>query len=428
MEMSDKSLQGFIRELTSTDDNELDSGKLKKLKYICKSYPERIPHVSDFIIKRMSRSTHCQIRLLCFKVLDHLFRRSSVVRSIVVSKLKIIISLTFGLSSDKPLPPPDTTRKILIKLARRTFGEWTTEFKDKYPKLESTSIYLKEHCNCDVYYERRESHESSLKMTRLWRDHCRNVVNEMNDKKSYIEEVCIQLQNAIDLIIPSSFVADEEDGDKIIIQDDEDFMRDNGVINLNKSVAVVDLSIPSFINQENEVLVDLIIEQTKVLRNRLIPLVIKWTTIFEKSEQYVSEFTHQRGIAENVRSKLVKLEDICTRLIIPKKRITNIDSDDDDDEFEEVPDKEGYEESYQEPSSSSKIEPWKDIQLLKKLEAATGQKLIFDKQRKKRKLTPLSVDKSRKRLEKIVFNRSSLKRVREDIKSNLINSSKRVIL
>ncbi|QQP53213.1 Uncharacterized protein KIAA1530like [Caligus rogercresseyi] len=403
--VSEKSIQGLIRDITASDGNELDLIKLKKLKSVCKSMPQHVTSICDYILKRLSRSTHSQIRLQCFRLLDHLFRRSAGIRSQTVSQLKLIVSSTLGLRGDDPLPPPQEARHSLIALAKRSLNEWTDEFRAQYPKLDSTIQFLREHRGCDVGSEARERRERAAKTTRVWEDRCASVLKEMEENQDYISEVSLQIQNALDIL--------SEDTEEIHVEDPS--CRSNGLISAHQSVAVVDLSQASLFNPDNEVLIEVLRDQRKVLRDKLTPM---------KAEPYTTSGKDQRSLVNQLQEKLNKMEELCLRLNLPEKTKSNDSEEDDDEDFEDVPEKEGYEESYGCTSEERLQQPWKDKEELRRLELATGQKLIFEKE-SKRRLTPLHKDKARSRLKKILFHRSSLKRVREDMRSSLITSNKR---
>lgn len=71
-----------------------------------------------------------------------------------------------------------------------------------------------------------------------------------------------------------------------------------------------------------------------------------------------------------------------------------------------------------ENASSSAVQDWQDPGLLRDIEAATGINLALKKSKKETtNLTNIKQKQntSRKRLEKVVFNRSAMKRVAKDL-------------
>ena len=86
----------------------------------------------------------------------------------------------------------------------------------------------------------------------------------------------------------------------------------------------------------------------------------------------------------------------------------------------------------EEASQNDKSDDWQDPELLKDIEAATGINLqVQSKKKGKRKyteggLTDIHAKQNtvRKRLEKIVFNRSALKRVAEDVHKSEVKKYK----
>lgn len=84
---------------------------------------------------------HAQIRLAVLQLLDVLFMRSHVFRTLVAEKFQFILNLCLG-SPDKPLPRPKHHAVLLKELALRCVQRWDEKYGKRFKPLELGSKHV----------------------------------------------------------------------------------------------------------------------------------------------------------------------------------------------------------------------------------------------------------------------------------------------
>ena len=199
-------------------------------------------------------------------------------------------------------------------------------------------------------------------MENVWRERTQRIRNEIEDcrKVREIETCTTQIESCLELLIPPVEIFLSSDSSDIPYQSlqqrksVEEMRRENGMVTRNIDIAV---DVPSGstllpvskvpISQDNCYVIENLKDQYKILRNRLLPKVKKWMITLAKagvpeaSEILKKVIDIKEGL-EKLESKVESLEIIDFNKEIQDS--TGEDSEENESDFEEVPEKEGYEE------------------------------------------------------------------------------------
>ncbi|XP_067008915.2 UV-stimulated scaffold protein A isoform X2 [Anabrus simplex] len=375
-----KELADSIEILTHTGLKSLDSMVMKKVKRICKlsdGYVEQAHHLVMFQLGRQ----HSEIRFSAFQIIDELFRRSHCFRELLVSNMQHLMELAVETSPDHPLPPPRTAALNLKRMALRCIREWNSEFGDGYKKLKLGYNYLK-HCK-KVDFSALEMEDSAQRMRQQELERRQNTINQERLKKvqSELEELrpeinatLTAMDNCFGLLLPAPenfFIVDENPVDEkncskssdmpstssIICnnakkeesnseeetdEEEENFieMKSHGIFNPNFKIELELKPETTSIKEtsENAAIFENVRDLNTLIRNRYLPCVKKWEQMMSKCSGSPELLKHVINLKQSLEVALKKF----SQLNIKSNSLTEGDSSDSD--FEEVEEKEGYEE------------------------------------------------------------------------------------
>lgn len=357
-------LKKLVETLTTSGEKTLLEDQMKALKKICRKSDQAILEVFKLLMQQLQRK-HCQIRFSAFQIMDELFKRSHQFRLKVVENFRLVISLTLDLDPiGDPMPPPRSAKEDLKRLALETVKKWNAEFGSStaYKKLGLGYNYLKEVKKVDFNdmearsaLQREMEEEKKRKIDNVWRERVKRVKAEMEDTRNDIEDCLRQIDNCFELLIPNPELENppiEDETEVVNVEEEEEFEPGgnlHGVVDPQMKIEI-DLNRKEEIeiNQENSAIVENLRDQVTILRNKLQPMVKKWTVILTKAGENCDSDTLKKSIdikrlvVDEVEAKIETLNIDFTRL--KKFKDGGEESDEtDDDDFEEVPEKEGFE-------------------------------------------------------------------------------------
>lgn len=91
----------------------------------------------------MFSSRNSQVRYLSLLIIDELFMRSKLFRSIFVETFDQFLALSVGFRKNMPLPPPSTIASNLRKKSIEFLEKWNSNFGIHYRQLRLGFVYLK---------------------------------------------------------------------------------------------------------------------------------------------------------------------------------------------------------------------------------------------------------------------------------------------
>ncbi|XP_033004293.1 UV-stimulated scaffold protein A isoform X2 [Lacerta agilis] len=285
----DGKLPQLVEELTTSGEPRLDPAKLKELKKMCKSSDEHITHVYHLLMTQLNQE-HAEIRLSAFQVVDELFTRSHQFRTLIISNFQEFLELTVETDYDQPLPPPVEVAQKLKRAAIKSVQEWHEKYGEAYKKLSLGFHFLKQNkkvdfqdTNARTLAERKRDEEKQKRLDNIYKEKAKKAEREMAD---------VKLQE----------------------------------------------------NEDNTAIINNAMDAYKLIRNKFMPSVQSWIQLFTRAG--INDEHLRQAI--DLKNKLERATEKCKEMNIGFKdrKMTMMkatDDSDEEDEFVDVPEKEGYE-------------------------------------------------------------------------------------
>ena len=321
------------------------------------------------------------MRLSAFQVLTEIFERSHKFRVRVVEELQEILALVLETDPmSRPLPPPKAAKQLLNNLALKKVDEWVKGFGASYPKLHHAYNFLRQVKRVSfntldaerTEAERRRREEKEEKLKLVWKQRTTTVRQEMtetmklnggeanvaseDDERSDFEDCMLQIQNCLELLLPSpeNFLHDSANPEDKAQEDDErEGGREHGILDIRTGISVSVKSADLESDANNSALLENLRDQYLILTNKLIPLAKKWIVILTKAGNEDTRELLKSAIDLKVRLEQTEVkakalgDEVLTRREkkpASSKQAKESDEDEEDD-FEEVADKVDYEKS-----------------------------------------------------------------------------------
>ncbi|KAL3649585.1 hypothetical protein CASFOL_005988 [Castilleja foliolosa] len=121
---------------------EVDPRLLKAIKFTVRYSDSELRFAAKTLMSLMKRD-HSQVRYLALLIIDELFMRSKLFRTLLVENLDQLLSLSVGFRRNHPLPAPASVASILRSKAIVFLEKWNDSFGINYRQLRLGYDYLK---------------------------------------------------------------------------------------------------------------------------------------------------------------------------------------------------------------------------------------------------------------------------------------------
>lgn len=419
-----------IGALSTSGSVELDPEKIKKVKNVCRISDEYVKQAYHLTMHHMEQE-HAEIRLCALFIVDELFRRSHAFREMVLDDFQYFLELTVEIDPDFPLPPPKSAAKTLKSKALQFIQQWHDKFSEAYKPLKLGYKFLKECKKVDFsdiqnrsVAERRREEQVHTHRERVLQESVRKVLQDIQDRKVDIETCLTQIDNAISLLLESVqgvFTVDDfqepqpgcsknlvsdagassstQNADACVeIKPDEKMDEDGSSLEeLSKSYQsdmiqqhglgshtynlVVDLSKVSKgiqVDADNAAIVASLQDLVQSIGNVHLPAVEKWIQVFTKAGSHADQLKKSIDVKQALVAAVTKYNELNISGA-PELHLKD-NNDSDDEEFEDVPEKDGFEETLKLPVFSPNAVPH---QSTSKATASPYDKTITNRQKPK---------------------------------------------
>ncbi|XP_062430530.1 UV-stimulated scaffold protein A isoform X2 [Rhea pennata] len=287
----DQRLAELVEELTTSGEPQLEAGRMRELKKICKSSDEHISHAYHLLMTRLNEE-HAEIRFSAFQIVLELFTRSHQFRTLIISNFQDLLELTVGIDHEQPLPPPKEVAQKLRRVAIKAVQDWHEKYGEAYKKLSLGYHFLKQNKKVDfqdvsarTLAERRREEERQKRLDNIYKEKAERAEKEMADIK--VHE-----------------------------------------------------------NEDNTAIINNIMDAHRLLRNKFLPMVQSWIQLFTRVGINDDRLRCAIDLKNKLETALKKYKEMNISIKERKRKVmkaSDDDDDDEDDEFVEVPEKEGYE-------------------------------------------------------------------------------------
>uniref|UniRef100_A0A8C6M440 UV-stimulated scaffold protein A n=1 Tax=Nothobranchius furzeri TaxID=105023 RepID=A0A8C6M440_NOTFU len=360
-------LSELVEDLTTSGQMQLNQDKMKKLKNICRVSNECIDHVYHSAMSQLNQD-HAEIRLSAFQVISELFSRSHHFRTLLVENFQVFLELTVETDTEQPLPPPKEAAKKLRSQAIQTIQSWQASYGSAYKKLALGYHFLKQVKKVDfqdaearTVAERRREEERSRKMETIYRARVQAAAAEMEESSQDIEAALTEMDSCMKLLFPDFSPSDflsarsssdskpdpdcPSEGDEPCCSKDLQRVKENsGLVSYSYSLNV-SLALRVEETDDNEPVVSTMMELHQLLTTKYLPAVNTWVQVFTKSHAEPQLLRRALDLKKSLEAAVNKHKElnIDHKSRIRKVMTAPLDDDEEEDDFEEVPEKEGYE-------------------------------------------------------------------------------------
>ncbi|XP_045022262.1 UV-stimulated scaffold protein A isoform X2 [Bubalus bubalis] len=386
----DQKLSELVEELTTSGEPQLNPEKMKQLKKICKSSGEQLGRAHRLLMAQLSQE-HAEVRLSAFQVLDQLFARSHQFRTLVVSNFQEFLELTLGTDHERPLPPPREVAQRLRQAATQAIRGWNEKYGAAYKKLALGFHFLKHSKQVDfqdvdarTLAERKRAEERQKRLDRIYKERSEWAAREMEEMSAEIRDCLTELESCFRLLLPfdldlvpgAAWCPVPEKGDRDEEQpccskslpacarrpgavdaggppsEDEDsdpdgFVRRHG-LGSRQYTLDVELSSDSLRvreNEDNSAVIRAARDALRLIQNKLLPAACSWVQLFTRAGTYGGHLEGAIHLKAELEAALKRSRELD---IAPEEGRSGEtaapgDEDEDEDDFVEVPEKEGYE-------------------------------------------------------------------------------------
>ncbi|OIV95055.1 hypothetical protein TanjilG_10875 [Lupinus angustifolius] len=132
----------LIERATNSTAPEVDHRLLKAIKTVVRYSDFELRLAAQTLMDLMKRD-HSQVRYLALQIIDELFMRSKLFRTILIENLDQLLSLSVGFRRNLPLPAPPAVASVLRSKAIEFLEKWNVSFGVHYRQLRLGYDYLK---------------------------------------------------------------------------------------------------------------------------------------------------------------------------------------------------------------------------------------------------------------------------------------------
>ncbi|NXO79950.1 UVSSA protein, partial [Sitta europaea] len=207
----DQRLAELVEELTTSGEPQLEPGRMKELKKICKSSEEHISHAYHLLVTRLQEE-HAEMRFSAFQVVQELFARSHQFRTLLISNFQEFLELTVGIDHEQPLPPPKEVAQKLRKAAIKAVQDWHEKYGEAYKQLSLGYHFLKQNkkvdfqdVNARTVAERRREEEKQKRLENIYKEKVKRTEREMEEMSQEIADTLTEMENCFQLLMPDPF-------------------------------------------------------------------------------------------------------------------------------------------------------------------------------------------------------------------------------
>nr|E1C760.1 RecName: Full=UV-stimulated scaffold protein A [Gallus gallus] len=207
----DQRLAQLVEELTTAGEPQLEPGRMKELKKICRSSEEHLSHAYHLLLTRLHEE-HAEMRFSAFQIVQELFSRSHLFRTLLVSNFQEFLELTVGTDHEQPLPPPREVAQKLRKAAIAAVQGWHEKYGEAYKKLSLGYHYLKQNKKVDfqdvharTVAERKREEEKQKRLDNVYKEKAKRAEKEMAEMSQEVAGTLTEMENCFRLLLPDPF-------------------------------------------------------------------------------------------------------------------------------------------------------------------------------------------------------------------------------
>ncbi|KAH0980126.1 hypothetical protein GBA52_007303 [Prunus armeniaca] len=301
----------LIEKATTSTEPEVDPRLLKAIKSVVRRSDSELRLAAHILMDLMKRE-HSQVRYLTLLIIDELFMRSKLFRTLVVESLDQLLTLSVGFRNNSPLPGPTNVATALRSKAIEFLEKWNGSFGIHYRQIRLGFDYLKNTLKYQfpnlqanaarLHQERRERERKSKEI----------LLNKFETLKNNFASIKEEIQSTADEIGEClEIVRAKEERELLCPLDDEDMEEFHSYEFRQLRLHSLEEADKIHENSENKVVFDALRELYKLLVMKHLVAVQEWISVLVRVEltdnrardSYLKEFIDIRNHIQSVKKK-----------------------------------------------------------------------------------------------------------------------------
>ncbi|CAJ1961312.1 unnamed protein product [Sphenostylis stenocarpa] len=301
----------LIEKATNSTAPEVDPRLLKAIKTVVR-YSDSELRVATLTLMDLMKRDHSQVRYLALLIIDELFMRSKLFRTLVIENMDQLLSLSVGFRRNVPLPAPPAIASILRSKAIEFLEKWNVTFGVHYRQLRLGYDYLKNtlrlqfpniQANVERVQQERRERERRSKEILL------SKYESLKENASSIKGGILSTMDEIDECLDILHAKQESVSDDIL---DDDELGDFRSLELQQlRLEALKEGEKVYENSDNTVVFDTLRELYKLLMTKHLISIQEWISVLVRVEasdnrfrdSTLKEFIDIRNRLKSVKSK-----------------------------------------------------------------------------------------------------------------------------
>ncbi|XP_074279675.1 UV-stimulated scaffold protein A homolog [Silene latifolia] len=326
----------LIDKATNSIEREVDHRLLKAIKMVVRYSDFELKLAAQTLIQLMKRP-HSQIRYLALLIIDELFMRSKLFRTLITENLDQLLSLSVGFRRNQPLPDPPSVATVLRLKAIEFLEKWNNSFGIHYRQIRLGYHYLKNtlryqfpNLQANAARVEQERKERELRTQEILKNKFEslreNLPSIREGIRTTVDEIgeCLKIAKANDENVMGIPLDNDSDEEEFEIRNPE--LRQIRLNALKEAEKIHE-------NTENKVVFDALRESYKLLVTKHLASVQQWISVVIRVEVDDTRFRD---------STLKEFIDFRNRILAVKKKceesgctMLNVGDDEEEDIWEE---------------------------------------------------------------------------------------------
>ncbi|KAA3469661.1 UV-stimulated scaffold protein A-like protein [Gossypium australe] len=337
MEMEGRGkVRALIEKATNSTASEVDPRLLKAIKSVVRFSDSGLRLAAHTLMDLMKRD-HSQVRYLTLLIIDELFMRSKLFRTLLVENLDQLLALSVGFRRNMPLPAPPAIASTLRSKAIEFLEKWNASFGIHYRQLRLGFDYLKN----TLRFQFPNLQETAARIERERRERERRTREILQNKfetlkmnfssfKEEIQATADEIGECLDIALT------KEEGVPHFLLDDEDFvefrsseLRQIRLDSLKEGEKVHE-------NSDNKVVFDALRELYKLLVTKHLVSVQEWISLLVRVE--VADNRSRDSMLKeliDIRNSLMSVKKDCEESGCTLPKTVNKNEEEEEDFWEE---------------------------------------------------------------------------------------------
>ncbi|XP_021748177.1 UV-stimulated scaffold protein A homolog [Chenopodium quinoa] len=327
----------LIEKATNSTEPGVDPRLLKAIKTVVRYSDFELKLAYKTLIYLMKRQ-HSQIRYLALLIIDELFMRSKLFRTLITENLDQLLSLSVGFRRNQPLPAPSSVASVLRAKAIEFLEKWNSSFGVYYRQLRLGYDYLKNtlryqfpNLQANAARVERERREREVRTQLILKNKLETLRERFPSLKEEIKLTIDEIGECLEIAR-----ANDENAALELLDDDEEEefegMRNPELMQLRLDALKEAEKVHE--NSDNKVVFDALRELYKLLVKKHLVSVQEWISVLIRVEVDDVRF-RDSALKEfiDVRNRITAVKKKCEEsgCALPKIR----ESEEDDDIWEE---------------------------------------------------------------------------------------------